>query len=136
MGAAVSSEAGAGASSTGAIEEVVATHTDVAECAVIGIKDALKGQVPIGFLVLNAEAKTGSDELLAAVVQEVRNKIGPVVAYKTALVVPQLPKTRSGKILRGTMRRSADREAWAMPATIEDPSALDTIAAALRDAGF
>jgi propionyl-CoA synthetase len=122
--------------STGAIEEVVATHPDVAECAVIGIKDALKGQVPIGFLVLNAGAKIGGAELSAAVVQEVRNKIGPVAAFKTALVVSQLPKTRSGKILRGTMRRIADSEAWAMPATIEDASALDTIAAALRDAGF
>lgn len=122
--------------STGAIEEVVATHPDVAECAVIGIKDALKGQVPIGFLVLNAGVKIGGAELSAAVVQEVRNKIGPVAAFKTALVVSQLPKTRSGKILRGTMRRIADREEWAMPATIEDASALDTIAAALRDAGF
>ena len=122
--------------STGAIEEVVATHADIAECAVIGIKDALKGQVPIGFLVLNAGAKIGDSELSAAVVQEVRNKIGPVVAFKTALVVSQLPKTRSGKILRSTMRRIADREAWALPATIEDPSALDTIVAALRDAGF
>jgi propionyl-CoA synthetase len=122
--------------STGAIEEVVATHPDVAECAVIGIKDALKGQVPIGFLVLNAGATIGDDELSAAVVQEVRNKIGPVAAFKAALVVSQLPKTRSGKILRGTMRRIADREAWAMPATIEDTSALDTIAGSLRGAGF
>jgi propionyl-CoA synthetase len=122
--------------STGAIEEVVATHPDVAECAVIGIKDALKGQVPIGFLVLNAGSKVTGDDLSAAVVQEVRNKIGPVAAFKTALVVAQLPKTRSGKILRGTMRRIADNEEWAMPATIEDPSALDTVADALRGAGF
>lgn len=122
--------------STGAIEEVVATHPEVAECAVIGIKDSLKGQIPIGFLVLNAGAAIAPEDLSAAVVQEVRNKIGPVAAFKTALVVSQLPKTRSGKILRGTMRRIADREDWAMPATIEDPATLDTIAAALRSAGF
>jgi len=122
--------------STGAIEEVVATHPDVAECAVIGIKDSLKGQIPIGFLVLNAGAGIAPEDLSAAVVQEVRNKIGPVAAFKTALVVSQLPKTRSGKILRGTMRRIADREDWAMPATIEDPATLETIAAALRSAGF
>jgi propionyl-CoA synthetase len=122
--------------STGAIEEVVATHPDVAECAVIGIKDALKGQVPVGFVVLNAGSSVEAEELSAAVVREVRNKIGPVAAFKTAMVVTQLPKTRSGKILRGIMRRIADREEWTMPATIEDPATLDTITVALRDAKF
>ncbi len=122
--------------STGAIEEVVAAHPDIAECAVIGIKDSLKGQVPIGFVVLNAGAGIAAEDLSAAVVQEVRNRIGPVAAFKTALVVTQLPKTRSGKILRGIMRRIADQEEWAMPATIEDPATLETIAAALRSAGF
>ena len=122
--------------STGAIEEVVAAHPDVAECAVIGIKDSLKGQVPVGFVVLNAGADKASDALAAEVVQDVRDKVGPVAAFKTAIVVPQLPKTRSGKILRRTMRQIADEEPWQMPATIEDPAVLDSIAGAIKDAGL
>ncbi len=122
--------------STGAIEEVVAAHPDVAECAVIGIKDALKGQVPVGFVVLNAGSGKGPDELAGEVVQDVRNKIGPVAAFKTAIVVSQLPKTRSGKILRRTMRQIADAEPWQMPATIEDPAVLESITEAMRGAGL
>ncbi|MDA0368636.1 MAG: propionyl-CoA synthetase [Proteobacteria bacterium] len=122
--------------STGAIEEVLAAHPDVAECAVIGIKDALKGQVPIGLVVLNAGIDKPADQLSAELVKEVRHKIGPVAAFKTALVVSQLPKTRSGKILRGTMRRIADSEAWTMPATIEDPATLDIVTEAMRRAGL
>ncbi len=122
--------------STGAIEEVLAAHPDVAECAVIGIKDSLKGQVPVGLVVLNTGTERPVEQLSAELVQEVRNKIGPVAAFKTAIVVSQLPKTRSGKILRATMRRIADAEPWAMPATIEDPATLDIVADALRRAGL
>jgi propionyl-CoA synthetase len=121
--------------STGGMEEVLASHPAVAECAVIGMADALKGEVPCGFLVL----KSGVDESAAAVekgcVQLVREKIGPVAAFKLAIVVPRLPKTRSGKILRGTMKKIADRTEWTMPATIDDPAILGEIEAALRARG-
>ncbi len=122
--------------STGAIEEVVAAHPDVAECAVIGIKDSLKGQVPVGFVVLNAGSQKATEQLATEVVRDVRDKIGPVAAFKTAIVVAQLPKTRSGKILRKTMRQIADGESWQMPATIEDPTVLDAITAVMREAGL
>jgi propionyl-CoA synthetase len=118
---------------TGAIEEVLSSHPDVAECAVIGIADALKGQLPIGFLVLKTGVPdTRHDDVAAEAVRLIRERIGPVAAFKTALVVKRLPKTRSGKILRGTMRTIADGEPYAVPATIEDPAALPEIEAILR----
>jgi propionyl-CoA synthetase len=122
--------------STGEIEEVLAAHPDVAECAVIGVADALKGQVPLGLLVLKAGVKRSSDEVEREAVQLVRDRIGPVASFKTALVVAGLPKTRSGKILRGTMRRIADGEDYPLPATIDDPAVLGEIAGALEKAGY
>jgi propionyl-CoA synthetase len=122
--------------STGAIEEVLAAHPDVAECAVIGVADALKGQVPVGFLVLKAGAKTDRTTLADEVVQLVRERIGPVASFKTAVVVERLPKTRSGKILRGTMRAIADGEDYKTPATIDDPAILGEIGQSLKVAGF
>jgi propionyl-CoA synthetase len=122
--------------STGAIEEVLASHPEVAECAVIGVADALKGQVPLGFLVLKAGAKTDRATLADQVVQLVRERIGPVASFKTAVVVERLPKTRSGKILRGTMRAIADGEDYKAPATIDDPAILGEIGQSLKGAGF
>ncbi len=122
--------------STGAMEEVLAAHADVAECAVIGVADQLKGQVPFGFVVLKAGVARGQAEIVPELVRMVRERIGPVAAFKLATVVPRLPKTRSGKILRGIMRRIADGEEWQMPATIDDPSVLDEIAAALQGVGY
>ncbi|MEQ9143477.1 MAG: propionyl-CoA synthetase [Parvibaculaceae bacterium] len=122
--------------STGGMEEVLAGHPDVAECAVIGIADKLKGQVPVGFLVINAGVERTAAEIEREAVQLVRDRIGPVAAFKKAMVVQRLPKTRSGKILRGTMRKIADGEAWKMPATIDDPAILDEITATLDDAGL
>ncbi|AOF89784.1 propionyl-CoA synthetase [Sinorhizobium sp. RAC02] len=117
--------------STGAMEEVCASHPDVAECAVIGVADAVKGQVPAGFLVLKSGVSRESSLVEQEVVALVRERIGPVAAFKTVLCVKRLPKTRSGKILRGTMQKIADREEWKMPATIDDPAVLDEIAGAL-----
>jgi propionyl-CoA synthetase len=121
--------------STGGMEEVLSEHRDVAECAVIGISDPLKGEVPCGFIVL----KAGVDRPLGEIEQEcvalVRQKIGPVAAFKLAISVARLPKTRSGKILRGTMKKIADSEPWTLPATIDDPAILDEIAGALRQRG-
>ena len=122
--------------STGAIEEVLATHSDVAECAVIGVADDLKGQVPVGFLVLKAGVERPHREIAAEVVELVRGQIGPVAAFKTAAVVDRLPKTRSGKILRGTMRRMADGEEYTTPATIEDPDVLGEVTDTLRGIGY
>ena len=122
--------------STGGMEEVLASHPDVAECAVIGVSDALKGQMPLGFLCLNAGTNRPHEEIVSEVVKLVREKIGPVAAFKTAAVVGRLPKTRSGKILRGTMVSIADGKEWKMPATIDDPSALDTITEALQTLGY
>ncbi|MBB6249896.1 propionyl-CoA synthetase [Nitrospirillum iridis] len=122
--------------STGAMEEVLAGHPDVAECAVIGVHDALKGQLPLGFLVLKAGVARPHETIVAEVVQRVREVIGPVAAFRQALVVDRLPKTRSGKILRATMQKIADHEAWAMPATIDDPVILEEIGTALAAAGF
>ncbi|MEM8811262.1 MAG: propionyl-CoA synthetase [Pseudomonadota bacterium] len=113
--------------STGGMEEVLASHPDVAECAVVGIADALKGQVPAGFVVLKAGADRESAILEKELVKLVRDKIGPVAAFKTVAVVDRLPKTRSGKILRGTMQKIIDREEFRMPATIDDPAILDEI---------
>ena len=120
--------------STGAIEEVLASHPDVAECAVIGARDALKGQVPLGLAVLKAGVDRAPADIRAELVQLVRERIGPVASFKTALIVPRLPKTRSGKILRAAIRRLADGEAANPPPTIEDPTALDDIATALDGA--
>ena len=122
--------------STGAIEEVLASHPDVAECAVIGAKDALKGQLPVGFLVLNAKIDRDPESIVADVVSLVREQIGPVAAFKQACVVERLPKTRSGKILRGTIRKIADSEAYRTPPTIDDPEALEEIRQALEALGY
>jgi len=122
--------------STGSMEEVLAAHPDVAECAVIGVADALKGQLPVGFAVLNAGVERPSDEIAAELVQSVRDRIGPVAAFKQVAVVPRLPKTRSGKILRGTMRRIADSEPYRTPPTIDDSAALAEIRDALRALGY
>jgi propionyl-CoA synthetase len=118
--------------STGGMEEVLSGHKDVAECAVIGIADALKGEIPCGFIVL----KAGVNRPIADIEQEcvglIREKIGPVAAFRLAITVARLPKTRSGKILRGTMKKIADGDSWSMPATIDDPAVLDEIAVALQ----
>ncbi len=118
--------------STGAMEEVLAEHADVAECAVIGVGDKLKGQLPLGFLVLNAGVTRDHGAIVADVVAMVRERIGPVAAFKTATVVSALPKTRSGKILRGTMQKIADGEDHKVPATIDDPAVLDEITKSLK----
>jgi propionyl-CoA synthetase len=122
--------------STGGMEEVLASHPAVAECAVIGVKDELKGEVPCGFVVLKSGVETAPAEVEKELVALVREKIGPVAAFKLAVTVARLPKTRSGKILRGTMKKIADHEDWAAPATIDDPAVLDEIAGALRSKGM
>jgi propionyl-CoA synthetase len=121
--------------STGAMEEVLASHQDVAECAVIGVKDELKGEVPCGFVVLKAGVNREPAEIEREIVALVREKIGPVATFKIAITVARLPKTRSGKILRGTMKKIADGDAWTMPATIDDPAILDEIGGALKGHG-
>ena len=118
--------------STGGMEEILASHPDVAECAVLGIKDAIKGEVPCGFLVLKAGVTRQPAEIEKEIVALVREKLGPVAAFKLAITVGRLPKTRSGKILRGTIKKIADGESWSMPATIEDPKVLDEIGDALK----
>ena len=122
--------------STGQMEEVVAKHKDVAECAVIGVQDQLKGQLPAGFIVLNAGVNRSNEEIETEVVKLVRQEIGPVAAFKNVMTVVRLPKTRSGKILRGTMRAIADGESWKMPATIDDPVILDEITSTLDERGM
>jgi propionyl-CoA synthetase len=123
--------------STGAIEEVLASHPDVAECAVVGIADSLKGQVPLGFLVLKAGVEPAREtDIVQEVVTMIRERIGPVAAFKSALIVKRLPKTRSGKILRGTMQKIAEHQEYKMPATIDDPAALEEIDQALKSIGF
>ena len=122
--------------STGAMEEVLADHPDVAECAVLGVDDKLKGQVPIGFLVLNAGVTRSPDEIIKETVQMVRDRIGPVASFKTATVVKRLPKTRSGKILRGTIQKIADNKPYKAPATIDDPVILDEMTEALTGIGY
>jgi len=117
--------------STGGMEEVLAAHQDVAECAVVGVADQLKGEIPIGFVVLKAGVDRPEEDIVKELVQMVRDKIGPVAAFKRALVVERLPKTRSGKILRGTMKRIADGAEYRMPATIDDPAILDEISEAV-----
>ena len=122
--------------STGAMEEVLTAHPDVAECAVIGVADSLKGQMPLGLLCLRKGAAATSEQVCKDVVKMVRDRIGPVAAFKSAVVVERLPKTRSGKILRATMAKIADGETFTAPATIDDPTVLDEIGAVLRAAGF
>jgi propionyl-CoA synthetase len=122
--------------STGAMEEVLASHPDVAECAVCGVADELKGQVPLGFVVQNAGAEREEAELERELVALVRERIGAVAAFRQALLVDRLPKTRSGKVLRGTMRRIADSEPYRTPPTIDDPAILDEIRTALEARGF
>ncbi|MDD9304659.1 MAG: propionyl-CoA synthetase [Desulfobacter sp.] len=122
--------------STGAMEEAIAGHPDVAECAVMGVEDQLKGQIPLGMMVLNASVDRDHSEVVKEVVQLVREKIGPVAAFKTATVVKRLPKTRSGKILRGTMRSIADKKEYKVPATIDDYAILDEIEESLGKIGY
>jgi propionyl-CoA synthetase len=121
--------------STGRLEEVLAGHPDVAECAVFGVADALKGQAPIGLLVLKAGCDSAPEAVVRQVVARVREQVGPVAAFKKACIVERLPKTRSGKILRGVMQRMADGEPFAVPATIDDPAILEEIREALRGLG-
>ncbi len=122
--------------STGAMEEAIAGHPDVAECAVMGVEDQLKGQVPLGMLVLNAGVDRDEVDVVKEVIQRVRDQIGPVAAFKTATIVKRLPKTRSGKILRGTMRSIADQKKYKVPATIDDYAILDEIEASLGKIGY
>ncbi|MBN8533922.1 MAG: propionyl-CoA synthetase [Rhizobiales bacterium] len=122
--------------STGGMEEVLASHPAVAECAVIGAKDNLKGEVPVGFVVLKSGTNAASETIERECVGLVRDRIGPVAAFKTAIIVNRLPKTRSGKILRGTMKKIADGDAWSMPATIDDPAILEEIARVLELKGI
>ena len=122
--------------STGGMEEVLASHPAVAECAVIGVRDALKGEVPCGFAVLKSGVDRSPSEIEAELVALVRERIGPVAAFKLAFTVGRLPKTRSGKILRGTMKKIADGEPWTMPATIDDPAVLDEIGEVLHRRGI
>ena len=121
--------------STGGMEEVLSSHPDVAECAVIGVKDALKGEQPCGFIVLKSGVTRSPIDIEKEIVALVREKIGPVAAFKIAITVNRLPKTRSGKILRGTMKKIADHDPWTMPATIDDPAILEEIAAAIGHKG-
>jgi propionyl-CoA synthetase len=122
--------------STGAMEEVLASHQDVAECAVIGVADQLKGELPLGLVVLKAGVSRGQADIAKELVKLVRDQIGPVAAFKLVAVVDRLPKTRSGKILRGTMKRIADGEEYKMPATIDDPAILGEIEAVLKTIGY
>ncbi len=122
--------------STGQMEEVLAGHPDVAECAVIGVHDDLKGQLPLGLVVLKSGVDRPLEELAREMVNRVREQIGPVAAFKHISIVKRLPKTRSGKILRSTMVKIADGEAWKMPATIDDPAILDEISTSLKEIGY
>jgi len=122
--------------STGAMEEVLSAHPDIAECAVVGVADEIKGEVPVGFVVTKAGVARADGEIVTELVDKIRQQIGPVASFKTALVVKRLPKTRSGKILRGTMKRIAESQAYTAPATIDDPAILDEITDALKSAGY
>ena len=122
--------------STGAMEEVLASHPDVAECAVAGVYDPVKGEVPLGFVVLKAGVTKNQDSIRTELIALVRQKIGPIASFKAAAVVKRLPKTRSGKILRGTIKKIADGIAYTVPATIDDPAILDEIAEVLRGMGY
>jgi len=122
--------------STGSMEEVLASHHLVAECAVVGVKDKLKGEIPCGFVVLKKGGNPAPGEIEKQLVKKVRDTIGPVAAFKLVVIVPGLPKTRSGKILRRTLKEIADGESWSVPATIEDSSVLEDIAEAVRASGI
>ena len=122
--------------STGAMEEVLSDNEDVAECAVIGVSDSIKGQVPLGLLVLNSGVTQDPQAIVARVIEQMRDRIGPVAAFRQCAIVLRLPKTRSGKILRGTMRSIADGEHWNMPATVDDPEIFDEIAVTLKALGY
>lgn len=122
--------------STGGMEEVLASHPDVAECGVIGAADQLKGELPVGLVVLKAGVDRPDEDIVSELVALVRQKIGPVAAFKKVVVVERLPKTRSGKILRGTMKKIADGQEYKMPATIDDPVILDEITEALIRIGY
>src|SRR5438034_625847 len=122
--------------STGAMEEVLAAHPDVAECAVVGVADEIKGEVPVGFVVTKAGVTRGEAEIVRELVEKVRATIGPVAAFKTAAVVKRLPKTRSGKILRGTMKKIAEGTEYTLPATIDDPAILTEITESLKTLGY
>ena len=122
--------------STGGMEEILVSHPDVAECAVVGVTDAIKGEIPVGFVVTKAGVNREPSEIVQDLIYRVRESIGPVAAFKTATVVTRLPKTRSGKILRGTVKKIADGEEYKVPTTIDDPTILDEITEALRDLGY
>ena len=122
--------------STGAIEEVLSEHQSVAECAVLGIADKLKGQLPIGLVVLKSGVEKSNETISEECIKMVRDKIGPVAAFKIVIVIKRLPKTRSGKILRGTIRKIADNEAYKVPPTIDDPHILDEIKENLTEKGI
>ena len=122
--------------STGAMEEVLATHPDVAECAVAGVHDPVKGEVPLGFVVVKAGVTRTQEQIEPELIGLVRQKIGPIASFKAAAVVKRLPKTRSGKILRGTIKKIADGVPYTVPATIDDPAILDEIADTLRGMGY
>jgi propionyl-CoA synthetase len=122
--------------STGAMEEVLAAHPDVAECAVTGVTDEVKGEIPLGFIVLKVGVKRDRKVILQELVQMVRERIGPIASFKVAVIVRRLPKTRSGKILRGTLKKIADGEDYRIPATIDDPAALDEIRDDLAVIGY
>jgi propionyl-CoA synthetase len=122
--------------STGGMEEVLSRHPDVAECAVVGVNDDLKGQVPIGFCVLKAGVTRSHEDIVKEVVQMVRADVGPIASFKKAVVVGRLPKTRSGKVLRATMRKIADGEAFVVPSTIDDPAVLGEIELAVKQIGY
>jgi propionyl-CoA synthetase len=122
--------------STGGMEEVLSSHPDVAECAVIGAADKLKGELPVGLVVLKDGVTHAEQEILDQLVELVRAKIGPVAAFKKVTLVERLPKTRSGKILRGTMKSIADGKEFKMPATIDDPAILEEIKEALQGIGY
>ncbi len=122
--------------STGVMEEVLSEHPDVAECAVIGVADQLKGQLPLRFLVLSSGVDRADIDIVSEVISMIRDKIGPVAAFKTATIVNGLPKTRSGKVLRGIMQKIAESEEYAGPATIDNPIILDEIEVALKTVGY
>ena len=122
--------------STGAMEEILAGHSDVAECAVVGINDSLKGQVPLGLICLNAGVNRLHTEIISEVIFSVREQLGPVAAFKLALIVDRLPKTRSGKILRSTIAKIANGEIFKTPPTIDDPAIIDEIRGALKILGY
>jgi propionyl-CoA synthetase len=118
------------------MEEALSYHQDVAECAVIGVNDEIKGELPLGLIVLKANAECEESKLVGELVDLVREEIGPVAAFKTAAVVKRLPKTRSGKILRGIMRKIANGQEYKVPATIDDPAILDEITDVLKKVGY